>query len=81
MPLGLCFYPFCVSICDHATAACLSALPRCDRPFLVSLSSSAKVCERVGMRQEATLRESHYQLGEWRDELVYAVLVSERRAD
>lgn len=43
--------------------------------------ASAKVCERVGMRQEATLRESHYQLGEWRDELVYAVLVSERRAD
>ena len=40
--------------------------------------ASAKVCERIGMRHEATLRESHFQLGEWRDELIYAVLVSGR---
>lgn len=39
--------------------------------------SSAKVCERIGMRLEATLRESHFQLGEWRDELVYAILADE----
>jgi len=39
--------------------------------------SSAKVCERIGMRLEATLRESHRQLGEWRDELVYALLADE----
>lgn len=39
--------------------------------------SSAKVCERIGMRLEATLRESHHQLGEWRDELVYAILAGE----
>ena len=39
--------------------------------------SSAKVCERIGMRLEATLRESHHQLGEWRDELVYAILADE----
>ena len=43
--------------------------------------ASAKVCERIGMRHEATLRESHFQLGEWRDELIYAVLVSERDLD
>lgn len=39
--------------------------------------SSAKVCERIGMRLEATLRESHHQLGEWRDELIYAILAGE----
>ena len=39
--------------------------------------SSAKVCERIGMRLEATLRESHFQLGEWRDELIYAILADE----
>jgi len=39
--------------------------------------SSAKVCERLGMRLEATLRESHHQLGAWRDELVYAILTDE----
>ena len=39
--------------------------------------SSAKVCERLGMRLEATLRESHHQLGAWRDELVYAILADE----
>jgi len=39
--------------------------------------SSAKVCERIGMRLEATLRESHRQLGEWRDELIYAILADE----
>lgn len=44
-------------------------------------AASAKVCERIGMRHEATLRESHFQLGEWRDELIYAVLVSERAVD
>ena len=39
--------------------------------------SSIKVCERIGMRLEATLRESHRQLGEWRDELIYAILADE----
>ncbi len=39
--------------------------------------SSAKVCERIGMRLEATLRQSHRQLGEWRDELIYAILADE----
>ena len=39
--------------------------------------SSAKVCERIGMRLEATLRASHRQLGEWRDELIYAILADE----
>ena len=43
-------------------------------------TASARVCERLGMRHEATLHESHRQLGEWRDELLYAVLESERRA-
>ncbi|MGK7222234.1 GNAT family N-acetyltransferase [Kocuria flava] len=43
--------------------------------------SSAKVCERLGMRLEATLRESHHQLGQWRDELVYAVLAEEFLAE
>lgn len=40
-------------------------------------TGSAKVCERIGMRREATLRQSHRQLGQWRDELVYAVLADE----
>lgn len=40
--------------------------------------SSIKVCERIGMRREAELRESHLQLGEWRTELIYAALRSDR---
>lgn len=51
----------------HRVCASLDALNR----------SSAKVCQRVGMRLEATLRESHFQLGQWRDELIYAVLADE----
>lgn len=38
---------------------------------------SREVCERIGMRLEATLRESHHQLGQWREELVHAVLADE----
>lgn len=39
--------------------------------------SSAKVCQRLGMRREAVLKESHWQLGEWRDEHIYAILAHE----
>lgn len=41
-------------------------------------TSSIKVCERIGMRREAELRESHLQLGEWRTELIYAALRGDR---
>lgn len=40
--------------------------------------SSIKVCERIGMRREAELKESHFQLGQWRTELIYAALRSDR---
>jgi len=38
---------------------------------------SAALMERLGMRREAHLRESQFIKGEWVDELVYAMLVSE----
>ncbi len=39
--------------------------------------ASARVCERLGMRLEAHLREESWFKGEWGDLLVYAVLASE----
>lgn len=40
-------------------------------------TGSARVMERLGMRQEAHLRENENVKGEWCDELVYAMLASE----
>lgn len=37
-------------------------------------TASAKVCQRLGMRQEARLVESDVRLGQWGTELVYAML-------
>jgi RimJ/RimL family protein N-acetyltransferase len=39
--------------------------------------ASARLCERLGMRREAHLREESRFKGEWGDLLVYAVLASE----
>jgi RimJ/RimL family protein N-acetyltransferase len=39
--------------------------------------ASARLCERLGMRLEAHLREESRFKGEWGDLLVYAVLASE----
>jgi RimJ/RimL family protein N-acetyltransferase len=35
--------------------------------------------ERLGMRQEAHFRQSHMINGDWRDEVVYAILAEEWR--
>jgi RimJ/RimL family protein N-acetyltransferase len=43
-------------------------------------AASARVLERLGMRREAHLRENEFVKGEWCDELVYAILASEWRA-
>lgn len=40
---------------------------------------SARLMERLGMRLEATFRESEFIKGEWCDELVYAMLAEEWR--
>jgi RimJ/RimL family protein N-acetyltransferase len=40
-------------------------------------TASARVCERLGMRLEAHLREESWFKGEWGDLLVYAVLKRE----
>ena len=40
-------------------------------------AASAAVARRLGMRQEAHLRESEWFKGEWTDELIFAVLASE----
>ncbi len=40
---------------------------------------SAGVLERLGMRREAHLKENEWVKGEWTDEDIYAVLVSEWR--
>ena len=42
--------------------------------------ASARLCERLGMRQEALLRETEIFKGEWSDTAVYAILEQEYRA-
>lgn len=42
--------------------------------------ASARVCARLGMRQEAHLRQDWWNHGEWTDTAVWAVLVDEWRA-
>jgi RimJ/RimL family protein N-acetyltransferase len=44
-------------------------------------AASAGVARRIGMRQEAHLVENEWFKGEWTDELVYAILDHEWRAD
>ena len=41
---------------------------------------SAAVARRLGMRQEAHLRENEWFKGEWTDEIVYAILEDEWRS-
>ena len=43
-------------------------------------TASARVLERVGMRQEAHFVENEYVKGEWQSEFVYALLEREWRA-
>jgi RimJ/RimL family protein N-acetyltransferase len=43
-------------------------------------TTSARLCERVGMRQEALLRETEIFKGEWSDTAVYGMLEQEWRA-
>jgi RimJ/RimL family protein N-acetyltransferase len=38
---------------------------------------SWRLMERLGMRREAHLRESHQVNGEWDDEFIYAILANE----
>jgi RimJ/RimL family protein N-acetyltransferase len=40
-------------------------------------TSSARLMERLGMRQEAHFRQNEWFKGEWGDELVYAMIASE----
>ena len=42
-------------------------------------TSSARLMERLGMRLEATLRETEFVKGTWCDELIYAILADEWR--
>jgi len=42
--------------------------------------TSARLCENLGMRQEALLRETEIFKGEWSDTAVYAILEQEFRA-
>lgn len=43
-------------------------------------AASARLCERLGMRREATLREEQWSDGEWEDSAVYGMLRGEWRA-
>jgi aminoglycoside 6'-N-acetyltransferase len=38
---------------------------------------SAKLCERVGMKREAYLRQDCWSKGEWTDNVIYGLLASE----
>jgi len=40
---------------------------------------SARVLEKIGMRQEGRLREKIYLKGRWHDQLIYAILAAEWR--
>ena len=42
--------------------------------------SSARLCQRLGMRQEARLVENEWFKGEWTNELDFAILDHEWRA-
>lgn len=42
-------------------------------------AASARVAQRLGMRQEACLRQSAFRKGEWTDDAIYAVLAEEWR--
>jgi RimJ/RimL family protein N-acetyltransferase len=42
--------------------------------------ASARVCQRLGMRQEARLVENEWLKGEWTNELDFAILDREWRA-
>lgn len=43
-------------------------------------TGSAHVLEKIGLRQEARLRDKEYYKGRWWDRLVYAVLEPDWRA-
>ncbi|MFE3774136.1 GNAT family N-acetyltransferase [Streptomyces sp. NPDC059122] len=43
-------------------------------------TASAKLLERLGMRREGHLRENEFLDGEWSDEVIYAILAREWRA-
>jgi RimJ/RimL family protein N-acetyltransferase len=43
-------------------------------------TASARVCERLGMRHEAHLRQDMWLKGEWTDSAIYAILEQEWRA-
>lgn len=40
-------------------------------------AASAKLCERVGMKREAYLRQNLWAKGEWADNVIYGLLASE----
>lgn len=44
-------------------------------------AASAALCERVGMRLEASHRQDYWSKGEWTDSLLYAALASDRPRD
>ncbi|MEI5582820.1 MULTISPECIES: GNAT family N-acetyltransferase [unclassified Agromyces] len=43
-------------------------------------AASARLCERLGLRLEGTLRDAEWDDGEWQDSAVYGMLRSEWRA-
>ncbi len=43
-------------------------------------AASAALCERLGMRREATILEEEYNDGEWQDTAIYGILLRERAA-
>ena len=43
-------------------------------------TASARLCERLGMRHEAHLRQDMWLKGEWTDSAIYAILESEWRS-
>jgi RimJ/RimL family protein N-acetyltransferase len=52
-------------------------LHRIQAETAITNTSSRGVMERLGMRQEARLRETTFTDGEWLDSLIYGLLVSE----
>jgi RimJ/RimL family protein N-acetyltransferase len=42
-------------------------------------TASAKLARRIGMRQEAHLRQDWWSKGEWTDTLIFGMLASDRQ--
>jgi RimJ/RimL family protein N-acetyltransferase len=73
--IGWVFHPAVLELCFDSLGA-----HRVFAQLDAHNDASARLCEQIGMRQEALLRETEIFKGEWSDTAVYAILEQEFRA-